>query len=250
MKILILFCLSILFLDIYPQSFEIKIINSDTFKVLPNNLQYSFYERNYPKSISLPDGKWLQIENNLKKYEFSLENNLLNGEWKEYNSKSLIKQKGFFFNGEKTGPFFTYRDSGEIFSIYYFYQSSTSEVCFFYNNGNIESRAIGISDSITLQTFFYENGMKEYEGCIKKGKILENGLIEQFNIDEWKYWYENGVLKLKGCFIHGKRNSVWNNYNDKDEFIKSEYYIDGVLVKESKTNEFDIDGSIKGIINN
>lgn len=233
-------------LNIQAQLFRTVIINTDTFFVLPDTMMFSFFNGDKTVKDSFPNGKWIELKKGRILCKFSLKNKLLNGDWLHYDTNSMLNQKVRYLNGVKVGPEFAYTDSGKELNLCYWDNGEQQEASFFYPDNNSKFRTITISDSLDFFTSYYENGMKESEGCRENDVDWETSRAITLKTGQWNYWYDNGNSKMVGFYCKDKKDSAWTYFNEQGGFIKSEFYQHGVMIKSSDTYEYDRTGILKG----
>ena len=62
-------------------------------------------------------------------------------------------------------------------------------------------------------------------------KAHEGGFTNDTPSGEWSYFHKNGSLSSRGFFYEGKRDGVWEHWDNKGKFKYETEYKDGVIVK-------------------
>ena len=106
-----------------------------------------------------------------------------------------------FYNNTPEGRMTTWYQNGEINVDGQFINGNrTGEFNWYYNSGKKKERAFfdGAGKNIAITTQWYENGKKRAEANYKKGQI--SGKL--------KFWYEDGQKKEEANFIQGVRDGL------------------------------------------
>lgn len=121
-------------------------------------------------------------------------NNLLEGDYIEYNDSGRVTTKGKYFNNKKEGfwtlEYYEYKEEGK-----YIEGNRDGEWRHYYvSNGKLRFKGSFVDDEPDgPQVFYYQNGNKRQEGSYAGG--LQEG--------EWNYYDENGILILTITFKSG-----------------------------------------------
>ncbi|PCI93631.1 MAG: hypothetical protein COB15_16005 [Flavobacteriales bacterium] len=234
-------------LGIFAQELDVFIHGGDTCYILKDSLSFSDFHDYSEFTNSFPDGLWVQLTDEILEYKFHLKNNKLNGIWTSYdNQNKEYYKKGNYVDGFKTGPFYSYSESGQIFSIDYWADGSQQESYYYYKNGNLKKRFLHVSDTLDFHTYYYPNGFKKSEGLFSVKMNDKTGKIENWKSANWTTWFDNGVVESFGPYYRGKKNSAWDYFNKENEFVKSEYYKEGILIKSSTAGTYGEMGIIRG----
>lgn len=180
------------------------------------------------------------INNNKVKYilEYN-ENNLLNGNYKEFNKDSLLIKNCTYLNGEHNGPYVEFYENGKpkiecvfkkdqyVGEYKEFFNDENSTIAI---KGKYDEEFVSNSNTKLLKDaqIFYPSGKKKFEGTIlnKKyhdtGKLYydnsSNSILYDGNFLNGKYenqgtlYHENGNNKYSGVWSNGIRNGQGSSF--------------------------------------
>ena len=131
------------------------------------------------------------------------------GKWTVYHENGQLHAKVFFDNGEKTGPFEQYDDSGLVIAIgnyakdkrvgYWFEQQ--------YRANGVKIKNIGYyADGERVGEWRYEYGSNKKCSSRTYVKDKPDGKIESY--------FQNGTRSLLGEYENGKKVGIWEIYHN------------------------------------
>ncbi len=137
--------------------------------------------------------------------------------WDNGNLKSITNHNE---NGEKTGYWETYYQSGER-KEYGHYEDGKKSGNWneYYYNGTRKKRTHYYNGLITEKNIYYENGR-----LMVSGSFDDNG--KKHGI--WEQYHDNWQQKLKGEYYHGNKHGQWKFYTNNGKLYKVENYKAGV----------------------
>jgi antitoxin component YwqK of YwqJK toxin-antitoxin module len=164
--------------------------NGNAFDVTYSGSYITYFPNNQPKEI------------------FTLQNGILNGEFKEYTDTGIIKEKIQYLQGKETGE----REE-------------------YFQNGNLKYKVEKIKelDQFRHQYFFESGNLKE---------ILHKHVHKNERAGEYKEWYENGQLAVAGSYSHDqKRDGTWQEFYENGSKKVEATFDDGVFFVHNHWNE-------------
>ena len=179
------------------------------------------------------------------------QDNLLTGEYKEFNKDSLLIKSSNYLKGEKNGSYLEFYANGKPkFECTIIKNKYIGEFKEFFDNEDSTISLIGEHEvmpensndtkMINVRTF-YTNGKKKFEGTVFNKKYDENGKIYfdndsnsisyDGNFKNGKYdgqgtsYYDNGNNQYSGCWLNGYRNGQGSSFYETGSI---EYFGDWV----------------------
>ena len=169
-------------------------------------------------------------ENNQVRTEASYLQNRMNGVYREYTNKGVLKTSGTMRDDSAVGKWITYFDSGAKWIEQelngYLQNGSYTE---YFEDGKISNRGMKLNgrDEGPWEVFyegsgklakrlFYKNGVLNgpYEWISETGTLKEKGEYKDGTESGlWKYYYEDGALKSEGEYKDGKKEGKWKFYH-------------------------------------
>lgn len=168
-------------------------------------------------------------ENNQVKTEATYSQNRMNGPYREFSTKGVLKTAGIMRDDSATGKWTSYFDSGgkwieqEVNG--YLQNGRYSE---YFEDGKVSNTGFKSAgkDEGQWEVFyegsgklakrlFYKDGVLNgpYEWITETGIVREKGdFKEGVESGPWTYYYENGILKSAGSYREGKKNGKWRFY--------------------------------------
>lgn len=241
-------------------SFRNNILNGKLYEYDKNGMVITIYT--YSKGVltdrefinrydanNKKQGVWKEIDGDLKvKKEIEYKNDIIDGNYKEFNDKGDITVLLKYENGNIKEDIETVDENIDIKNEYdqagnlIFSGSYKNNVpvgihrkfdangdvinSFIYNNnGNLLSEGIVDKDGKKegKWKYFYENGKIKAEGNYVSNQ--EQG--------QWTFYYNNGNVEQKGEYKNGKYNGLWTWYYENNSVKKEENYYNGKEEGES-----------------
>ncbi|PQJ32043.1 hypothetical protein BST92_08935 [Nonlabens arenilitoris] len=142
------------------------------------------------------------------------------GTWKSYfkDNHQLKYLKHFDNNGNSTGKWESYYDSGELSLIEnYVNNQANGNKTEYFKNGQISSTGKLINGkNHGIWNYYYDTGVLQ---CEKEFKIgIEEGVYKQY--------YENGSLYKEGTKTNFEKTGVWKTYDQNGSIIETKSYRD------------------------
>ena len=124
-----------------------------------------------------------------------------------------------------------------------------------YDSGQIERHISYIDDQTDLYTCWYENGQKQLEGKLIKGKL--DGKWTAWKDEKLTFWHENGQIEQEGNYKNDKldgkltrwyesgQKSMEGNYKDGKAGGKvTEWYENGQIEWEGNYKDGNLEGKV------
>jgi antitoxin component YwqK of YwqJK toxin-antitoxin module len=144
-----------------------------------------------------------------------------NGEIKSWYSKDVKQAEGFLENGQRTGIWKLYYESGKLKKqTAYLNNVENGEEIFWSENGTIQKKDSYINGKLNGKyEWYYDNGQKKQEGYFVDGK----------EDSTWSEWYENGKPKMLGHFTNFEKNGSWTWWDENGNITTTKSYENGLL---------------------
>ncbi len=229
MRLILSFCLAILFTNSFGQSGEINQTNAQGKK----------------------EGKWVQNHRNGKiKYEGVFKNGVPIGEFKRYNEKGKLSSTLVYSEDGLRTAAYLYQENGKRLATgVYVNQKKDSLWRFFDKDGVLfaeENFKEGIQHGLSKE--YYPNGNIHFERNYEEGKIVglykeyyPNGQLRSKKTYEngnptgaIVIYYDNGVPKIMGRYNQGLKNGTWKFYDRRAKIVKTEEHENGNMIYTSE----------------
>lgn len=201
-----------------------------------NGKSISYFDNGRPAVIGFySDGVQDSIQLDFSKNgklieETSYKNNKKNGPFTSYYINGKKELEGVYFNDEFDDTLKSYNDDGSLRMVVEF--ENGLEVSKRYVNSVND---VYYDDGVMQSTETYKNGVKE--GLVKEWYsnyewIMEEGFDKQTNRNEVYKTLKNYTVKMEGNYRQGKKDGVFNYYNEDGNLIESVTYKMGEKVNK------------------
>ncbi|MCK9561590.1 MAG: hypothetical protein M0R02_02595 [Bacteroidales bacterium] len=177
--------------------------------------------------------------------------NELHGLSLEYHPNTIVKQEGYYTDGNTTGTWYRYYIHGEMLDKLYFIDDDVVYHCkygvtgkitdeYFYKDNVLQSQKKYDSTGVVQQEISQFHGeILHYDPHSKKltSKLFYKNGKAQGNA-EWYYY--NGKIATRGAYCNGERHGVWEWYSVKGTLLTKITYmygeVQGVLYRYYESN--------------
>ncbi|MEI6764289.1 MAG: DUF3352 domain-containing protein [Bacteroidota bacterium] len=147
---------------------------------------------------------------------------LVNGPAKVYYADSTtVKAEGRVADGNLTGLWRSYFESGKIMSAVNYEEGKATGIGLFYFDADkqITRAEVTFEEDLITGTYreFYENGQRK--AMIEFSDGMPDGSAE--------FYYDSGILKISGQYRKGVKSGKWKHYTETGELIDKEKWKKG-----------------------
>ncbi len=189
------------------------------------------YTTQYTEAVfkdGIPNGSWKTYKYNKLAEEYTYDNGILNGVYKEYYSDGAVKASRNYVKGKPEGKFIQYGANGKIESEVNFKNGVQDGAEIRYDSqGKVRSQA-NFSEGKTIGKEV-RNISSNTGDYVQTANYNKEGKYD----GEYSEIFTDGKVRMKGQYKNGKKEGTWEYGKKNGQKIRTEVYNNDEKVKET-----------------